>query len=363
MKLEKVQTRSFSPENFDGAKGAGAKAVNGTGAHAARELGIGWKVSPSIEIGPGETAVLADVGESGQINHIWMTTDFTKMRSLVIRMYWDDEKSPSVEIPAADFFCDGWCERPFVNSKTILLLSANGYNSYWRMPFRRSALVTLENIGDENATVYYQVTCDLKKVDEDEAYFHASWRRANPLGSPADFTIVDGIRGSGAYVGTYLAIQPNAPEWWGEGEVKFYMDGDKRFPTICGTGTEDYFGGAWNYDIGHRYVTYSTPYLGFHQASPADKIYEPYQRLGAYRWHLRDAIRFHEDLRVTIQALGWQSERRYLPLVNADIAAMAVWYQYHPNKSQRHSLVEDARHFNYANLAAYLRVEPQLIPQ
>jgi hypothetical protein len=140
-------------------------------------------------------------------------------------------------------------------------------------------------------------------------------------------TIVDGIRGRGRYVGTYLAITPNAPGWWGEGEIKFHLDGDDEFPTICGTGTEDYFGGAWNFDLDGAYRDYSSPYLGLHQVLPHDEIYTPQQRFGMYRWHVRDPIRFHEELRVTLQALGWQDGGRYLPLADADIATTAWWYQ------------------------------------
>jgi hypothetical protein len=202
---------------------------------------------------------------------------------------------------------------------------------------------------------------ELRRIDQNEAYFHASWRRAKPLGSPADFTIIDGIKGAGAYVGTYLAIQPNMKGWWGEGEVKFYMDGDKKYPTICGTGTEDYFGGAWNFDVGHRYIPYTTAYLGLPQVTPPDHIYTSYQRFGAYRWHLRDPIRFSEDLKVTIQAISAGDE--YRPLVDADIAAMSVWYQNHPNRSPQRSLVDESRRHGYANVAEYLKVDPMEIPR
>jgi hypothetical protein len=359
MKLENVQTRSFSPENFDGAKGRGGMATTGTGAHAARELGQGWKISPSIILDPGETIVVADIRESGQINHFWMTAPNNRMRDLVLRMYWDDQKMPSVEVPAADFFCDGWIERPLVNSKTIVLASANGYNSYWRMPFRHSARITLENIGNDNMPVYYQGMYDLKDIDDDEAYFHASWRRAHKLGKPSEFTIVDGIQGSGYYVGTYLAIQPNVSIWWGEGEVKFYMDSDKTWPTICGTGTEDYFGGAWNFDRNGVYVPYSTPYLGFHQVTPPGAIYKSYQRFGMYRWHLPDRIRFHSNLKVTIQAIG-AGDNIFVPLENADIAAMAVWYQMASNIPPQKNLIDhQASDLGHASLADYLRVDPQ----
>jgi hypothetical protein len=151
--------------------------------------------------------------------------------------------------------------------------------------------------------------------------------RQQGWGTPAVHTILETVPGPGRYVGTFLAIQPGAPGWWGEGELKFYLDGDTTHPTLCGTGTEDYFGGAWNFDLDGAYRTYSTPYLGLHQVLPADEIYQPHQQFGMYRWHVRDPICFHRGLRVTIQALGWHDDRTYLPLDNATIATTALWYQ------------------------------------
>ena len=143
---------------------------------------------------------------------------------------------------------------------------------------------------------------------------------------------MDGVRGRGQYVGTYLAWEVRSPGWWGEGEIKFYLDGDREFPTICGTGTEDYFCGAYNFENHetHRYQTFSTPYTGMPQVLPPDRIYVPGQRFGLYRWHIPDPVRFEKDLKVTIQALGWQSGGRYLPLED-DIASVAYWYQVEPH--------------------------------
>lgn len=324
-------TRSVSAENFTGAKGGGGAAGEGTGARAARDLGRGWKVSPSIDLARGDTATLADVDGPGIIEHLWLTTDRGSLRGLVFRMYWDAEPDPSVEVPLGDFFCNGWGELALLDSEMIVVAPAGGLNSYWPMPFRRHARITLENRSGHGVPVYYQITYTRRELPAETAYLHATWRREKPLGSPADHTIVDGVRGRGHYAGTYLAIEPGAPGWWGEGEVKFFLDGDEEFPTVCGTGTEDYFGGAWNFDVNGRYIPYSTAYLGLPQVLPPEEIYQPHQRFGAYRWHLRDPIRFEEDLRVTVQALGWQSGGRYLPLENADIATTAFWYQTEPH--------------------------------
>jgi hypothetical protein len=326
-RLSGAQTRSISAENPTGEKGKGGMATEGTGAAAARDLGQGWKVSPSIGIAPGEAATLADIKGEGLIQHLWLTTHVRNWRRLLLRFYWEEDESPAVEVPVGDFFCNGWCEYSHVGSLPIVVAPNGGFNSYWEMPFRRAARVTLENLGPEEATVYYQVTYALTEVPEDAAHFHAQWRRSNPLPFKEVHTLLEGIRGGGHYVGTYLAWGVNNSGWWGEGEIKFYLDGDAEFPTICGTGTEDYFGGAWNFDVpGQGYTPYTTPFLGLSQVLRPDGQYRSQQRFGMYRWHIPDPIRFQEDIRVTIQALGWRTDRRYLPLQD-DIASTAFWYQ------------------------------------
>src|SRR5947207_178778 len=153
---------------------------------------------------------------------------------------------------------------------------------------------------------------------------HQCARCSNPLPLKQDYTILAGVRGKGHYVGTYIAWDSKSPGWWGEGEIKFFLDGDEQFPTICGTGTEDYFCGSYGFENQEtkQYQDFTTPYAGF---AVADSNHPP-RRFGLYRWHIPDPIRFHEDLRVTIQALGWQEGRRYLPLQD-DIASVAYWYQ------------------------------------
>ena len=337
-RLSHAQTRSISAENFSGEKGKAGMATEGTGAPRAAGLGQGWKISPSIHIQPGETATLAEIAGPGCIQHIWLTTHPQHWRKLVLRMYWDGEVQPSVEVPLGDFFCNGWCERSNVSSLPIAVNPAGGMNSYWPMPFRKSARITVENlwpVGAEHAVLYYQVTYALDDVPDAAAYLHAQWRRDNPLAYKDVHTIADGIRGHGHYVGTYIAWGVNNTGWWGEGEIKFYMDGDSDFPTICGTGTEDYFGGAWNFEHPRgEYGVFSTPFLGLPQVIKPDGLYRSQQRFSLYRWHIPDPIRFEQDLRVTIQALGWRNAsaagRRYLPLQD-DIASVAYWYQAEPH--------------------------------
>jgi hypothetical protein len=327
-RLSSAQTRSISPENFTGEKGRGGMATEGMGASAARDLGRGWKVSPSIEIAPGETRTLAEIGGAGAIQHLWLTAT-GHWRHSILRMYWDGALDPAVECPVGDFFASGWGEYAQISSLAVCANPRSGLNCYWEMPFRHGCRLTLTNLADKPMVLYYQITYALTDVPDDAAYFHAQFRRVNPLPYQEVYTILDGVRGQGQYVGTYLAWGSNNAGWWGEGEIKFYLDGDGEFPTICGTGTEDYFCGSYDFDLGPErggYREFTTPYAGLPQVLRPDGLYRSQTRFGMYRWHIMDPIRFQRDLRVTIQALGWRGDWRYLPLQD-DIASVAYWYQ------------------------------------
>ncbi|MET7639746.1 glycoside hydrolase family 172 protein [Streptomyces sp. NPDC005438] len=333
-------SRSISPENFTGGKGAGGRATQGTGAQAAGSLGQGWKISPSIEIAPGQTAELADIEGSGSIRHLWCTTaPHRAWRGTLLRAYWDDAELPAVETPLGDFFCNGWNTFSQVSSQPVAANPNGGFNSYWTMPFRSRARFTVENLSAETVTLYYQIDYELDEVPEDACYLHAQWRRSNPVPRGETHTLLEGVTGRGHYVGAYLAWATNSPGWWGEGEVKFYLDGDDEFPTICGTGTEDYVGGAWNFDVPERgYTTYTTPYLGLNQVLRPDGLYASQQRFGMYRWHVVDPVRFASDLRVTVQSLGIGPgngnglPHRYRP-TSDDIASLALFYLDRPEPS------------------------------
>ena len=339
-RLSSAKTRSISAENPTGEPGKGGMAVLSEG--AARELGQGWKVRPCIQIPPGETTVLADIAGPGAIQHLWMTA--AHPRFSILRLYWDDETQPSVETPLGDFFCNGWGAYAQLSSLPVCLNPGSGMNCWWEMPFRNRCRITLENVGFKPTTLFYQIDYTLTDVPPDCAYLHAQFRRVNPLPYKQVHTILDGVRGQGHYVGTYLAWGVNNTGWWGEGEIKFYLDADREFPTICGTGTEDYFLGSYNFDPGTsnrctfgdargepcRYQEFTTPHSGLHQVIRPDGVYQSQMRFGLYRWHVMDPIRFAAALRVTIQALGWRSEGRYLPLQD-DIASVAYWYQAEPH--------------------------------
>jgi hypothetical protein len=352
-RLSNARSRSISPENFTSEKGKGGMAVTGTGESAARDLGKGWKLSPSVVIKAHTTFTVAEINGSGSIQHIWMTPTGV-WRNSIIRFYWDDEKTPSVEAPVGDFFGMGWGQYASLRSLAVCVNPGSAFNCYWPMPFRKKCRITMENIDEVPMTLFYQIDYILTDVQTDAAYFHAQFRRVNPLPDKSVVVLLDGVQGRGQYVGTYLAWGVHNNGWWGEGEIKFYMDGDTDFPTICGTGTEDYFCGSYDFDTRKKlangdnetdYTEFNSPYSGLAQVIRGDGHYNVSQRFGLYRWHITDPIRFEKNLRVTIQALGWQSGGRYLTLQD-DIASTVFWYQSEPHTSFPVLPVKDALEVN-----------------
>jgi hypothetical protein len=338
----RVRSRSINAENPTGAAGAGGR--------TASPLGPGRKGSAFLPLPAGQTLTLATIEGPGVIRHIWITVaDRTEggpfvLRDLVLRAYWDGAEIPSVEVPLGDFFCNGFATRALVNSIPIVVAPTGGMNSYFPMPFRTGARITLESQHAADLPhVFFQI--DYTSGDDlgpDPGYFHAQWRRSNattPLGQ--DHVILDQVTGRGTYAGTYIALTSLHRYWWGEGEVKFFVDDDTDHPTLCSTGLEDYAGGAWAFqdelraDPEPEILTFSAPYCGypFHsardltRASPFATEMPPMH--GLYRWHLPDPIFFHERLRVTLQQIGaWDHglfERQ------DDLCTTAYWYQSEPN--------------------------------
>lgn len=326
-RLSNGKSRSISPENFTGEKGKGGMSVDGPAKSCAENLGQGWKLSPYIVVKAGETFKLAEIDGMGAIQQIWMTPT-GNWRFTILRIYWDGQENPSVECPVGDFFASGWGKFSQLSSLAVCVNPGSAFNCYWEMPFRKKCLITLTNMAEDDMTLYYQINYTLSEVPEDCAYFHANFRRVNPLPYKDVYTILDCVSGHGHYVGTYLAWGTNNSGWWGEGEIKFYLDDDKEFPTICGTGTEDYFCGSYNFENKEtrQYQEFSTPYAGLHQVIRPDGVYQSQTRFGMYRWHITDPIRFEKNIKVTIQALGWRSKGKYLPLQD-DISSVAFWYQ------------------------------------
>lgn len=351
MKLSNARTFSLSAENVYGRKGCGGMAVpledqedvlrigqmqsgwndkNGhtltETEHPSRELGQKWKVRPAIGLMPGTTTTIADISESGIIQHMWFTLGQKFYRDIILRAYWDDEIEPSIEIPIGDFFCNGFCESVNITALPINVNPSGALNCYFPMPFRKSARITIENRSPSFVGLFYTINGAYTEVGDDDAYFHVQFRRQNPLRYGSDYIILDGVQGHGQYVGTAMAWQQNNGGWWGEGEIKIFLDGDAEFPSICGTGTEDYFGGACCFG-----KNYSAPYLGYPAGSGDGR--KPGSRHRLYRFHIMDPIRFHSDIKVTIQALGWRPDginSRLLPLQD-DISSVAYWYQTEPH--------------------------------
>jgi len=326
--VDACETRSISAENPTGEKSGGAREVPDK-EHPASELGKGMKVRPCIPLPAGSTTALAEIEGPATIQHIWITADPKAYRDCILRFYWDGEELPSVEAPLGDFFACGHGLRTEVSSLPVAVNPSGGFNSYWPMPFRRKAKITVENQRWEAiGGFFYQITYALGPVPDDAAYFHAQWRRSVTRRDWPGHVILDNVNGQGHYVGTYIAWTQLSNGWWGEGEVKFYIDGDDEYPTICGTGTEDYFGGAWGFHGSDgREESFSTPFLGLPLVRQERNEVPKY---GLYRWHVMDPIRFKRDLRVTIQALGWWPNGKFQPLVD-DIASVAYWYQTEPH--------------------------------
>ena len=330
--LSDARTRSISAENPTGAKGMGGMAIpipddpDLPHSGAATDLGQGWKVRPFLKPKAGETATLMDVDGPGIIQHIWMSTETSwsgNGRACVLRFYWDGEDTPSVEVPMTDFFAIGHDLFAPVNSLAVIVNPTSALNCYWPMPFRTHAKVTFTNESNKDlALLAFQITYVETGVPDKAGCFHAQWRRGVTDRTRPEYVILDAIKGRGRYVGTFLAWTQLSDGWFGEGEIKLFMDGDHRFPTICGTGTEDYFCGSYGFP-----QVYSTAYVG-NTLQHRGENGPP--KWSLYRWHIMDPVCFQEDLRVTVQALGWWPNGKYQPLAD-DIASVAYWYQGEPH--------------------------------
>jgi len=335
------RSRSINAENPKGEKGKGGTKPS--------HLGPSRKGAPCIKgLAPGSSITLAEIDGTGVIQHIWVTVtdrtekDYYVLRDLVIRIYWDGEEEPSVESPLGDFFCCGFGRGCDINSLPIVVNPKRGFNCYFPMPFAKNARIIIENQHEtEVPAFFYQIDyCLYDELPKDITYFHAQWRRERTTIKQQDYIILDHIKGKGHYVGTYLALTTLERYWWGEGEIKFYMDGDIEYPTICSTGTEDYFGGAWSFgaQVDGKTVerTYSTPFMGYPYYSRHDigvhNLYhndDTMPQRGLYRWHIMDPILFEKDLKVTIQQIGTCHKGNFER--QDDVASVAYWYQTEPH--------------------------------
>ena len=338
--LKHLHSRAANAENPDAQPGAGGKTRSGR------------KGSPCIEdMKDGATITLLDIEGPGVIRHIWCTIDplhpsvALHRRNLILRIYWDDQPYPSVEVPIGDFFGIPHGVKRHMTSKLLSSLGGKGWNCWIPMPFQKHVTITIENdSGSEVRMLFYQIDFTAgDDLDDDTGYLHAQFRRENPCPMHQDYVILDGIQGCGVYLGTVLGVRSLYRDaWWGEGEVKFFMDGEK-FPTICGTGTEDYIGFAWGLQElcdERQGCPYKDDKLGYYSI---------------YRFHQDDPIYFYSSLKVTIQQMGFGSAENALRFYGSgftryeaagmpkdsaecffdrsdDYSSVAYWYQTLPSR-------------------------------
>jgi hypothetical protein len=303
-------SRSISFENPTGAPGEGGK--------AASNLGVGRKGSPSRAIKPGEVIQLCDIQGPGTIRHIWLTTDRNpqNLRTLVLRGWYDDQGHPSIECPVGDFF-------GFAHGKVMPYQSAvhsvgqtAGMNIWLPMPFLKRVKITLTNEDSQESSkappVFYQIDYTLgDHHPKNVGRLHVLFRRENPTTEKKDFELLPLRKNKGRFIGSVIGIRNLHPgQWWGEGEIKVYLDGDQKFPTICGTGSEDYVGLAWGVQ--------QTPFF-YNGCSLNQKNY-----VSMYRWHLPDPIAWRKECRITIQQIAW---KQGLAETQDDWSAATFWYE------------------------------------
>ncbi len=314
-----LESRSISFENPTGEKGAGGKAAN--------YLGVGRKGFPAKNIVTGETVDLCNIDGPGTIRHIWMTGSFkdetSALRSMVIRGYWENQKHPSIECPIGDFMGIAHAKVNSYQSAVHSVGERAALNIWLPMPFKNKAHISLTNEGKKNIKIYYQVDYTIgDKHPENIGRLHVCFRRENPTTLKQDFEILPKRSGKGRFIGTVLGIRTLEKDWWGEGEIKFYMDGDEEFPTICGTGSEDY--------VCLSYGMQQTQFL-YHGCNLNEKGF-----ISMYRWHIPDPIYWKEECRITIQQIGWSKEKsgsKDCPLYERqdDWSSATFWYEQIPS--------------------------------
>ena len=286
-----LDSRAITFENTSGARGAGGRARGGR------------KGAAFQTIAPGERVPLADIDGPGTVRHIWMTFPPARphvMRALTLDVYYDGLEQPSISVPCVDFFGVAHGRPVAFDSALMSVHEGRGFNSYIPMPFRKRMLMVLTNHSDRALPLFYQVDYTLGPLDEDAGYLHASFRRENPTVMQRDFIIAEGLRGPGRFLGCNVGVRVlDEGTWYGEGEVKVYRDGDDQYPTICGTGLEDYVGSAWGMG-GHTALFAGVPLV----VQESDAQRQP-DFVSFYRWHVPDPIIFEREMRVTLQQIGY----------------------------------------------------------
>ncbi|MGC9035331.1 MAG: glycoside hydrolase family 172 protein [Verrucomicrobiia bacterium] len=311
----------------------------------------------NFRVAPGDTHTLLDVKGPGVITHIWITflgpepqpwakNGSANHQEMLLRMFWDGEKEPAVEAPVGDFFANCFGKRSEVISLPVIVEDGDSYNCFWRMPFKKSAKIQIVNQSDKPISLlYYNIDwIKLKSLPKDTPYFYARYRQEYPAQNGKDYVVLE-TEGRGHYVGTVLAVRTRSPAWFGEGDEKIYIDGEK-IPSIWGTGTEDYFLSAWGLKKA------STPYSGV-------PYFDQWGIVGghtsAYRWHINDPIVFTKSIKVTFEHYGWISPDENPDYKSTswneredDISSVAFWYQI--GKPKFNEPVPDAKQRRLPNI-------------
>lgn len=312
-----LDSRAVTFENPTGARGAGGTASGGR------------KGAPARRLAAGERVVLADIAGPGTVRHIWMTFPPAPpeiMRALWLEVFYDGERAPSVSVPCLDFFALPHGRPVAFDSALVSAHEGRGFNAYLPMPFRRHLRLELTNGSQRVLPLYYQIDYTLERaIAADAGYLHVTFRRENPTVQQRDFVIAGGLRGPGRFLGCSLGVRTIDPGfWYGEGEVKVYRDGDREYPTICGTGLEDYVGSAWG--MGPHAALYAGAPLEVRDPAGGQNP----EFVSFYRWHLPDPITYAEELRVTIQQIGYAlftagQEAEFERYARSNPAAGAGW--------------------------------------
>lgn len=315
MPTNKIETRWYTSENKNAEKGAGGMTK------------FGRKGSPNVYIPGGEKVVLANIEGSGTIRRMWFVLDKNSIKALRgfrIQMFWDGEEKPAVDAPLGDFFCQSHGTMSAFENIYFSSPEARSFNCFIQMPFKKGAKIQVINESDEANHLFYEIDTTIGDLHDDNMlYFHSSWRRENPTTLREDFTILPKIEGRGRFLGCHLGIIQNPAMnhiWWGEGEYKVYLDGDTKFPTLCGTGTEDLVGsgyGQGKYD--HLYQ--GNHYLSKEGASEGVKsggVVVFADRQGYYRFHVPDPLYFYNDIHIAIQVMGGSSYDLFLKAMDKD---------------------------------------------
>lgn len=290
-----LDARAVSFECLTGERGSGGSSFGGR------------KGTPNKLLHADERVVLADIEGPGIIRHFWMTVPAAipeKLRGLVLEVFYDGASEPSISVPAVDFFGLPHGRLAAYTSAMTSVLEGRGFNSYIPMPFHDRIRVELWNSAPSRQILYYQINYTLQpELPDDLGLLHATFTRENPTTLRQDFVIADGLRGPGRFLGCNVGVRVIDPaDWYGEGEVKVYRDGDTDLPTICGTGLEDYIGTAWG--LGRFHAPYTGAPLLVAEGADKGPIPGNPDMVGFYRWHVADPIMFERELRVTIQQIG-----------------------------------------------------------